>query len=235
MDWVLSASEYYRSQIRNGKFFENLEQVQRVEDLTWVHQLVHQSREFTQALCLRSALCADRTFQRIFSSHAVEEADHPNQLVQWMRKNGFLEGVEAGGVPPTSATLDCLSFCWRAALYEDRAGQVAILNVLSEGVALDFYAGVIPVLERLNVLSGRYWTVHREVDAHHLRLGLDECEPVVADSEAGRRLHDKLRHAAELYDRMLSSWVGAQAQSLQPWTLEGARRVSADARALVAA
>jgi len=235
MDWVLEASEYYRSQIRNGRFFEDLDQVQRVEDMTWVHQLVHQSREFTQALCLRSALCADRTFQRIFSSHAVEEADHPNQLVQWMRGQGFLDDIEAGEVPATPATVECLSYCWRAAFYESREGQVVILNVLSEGVALDFYAAVIPVLERLGALSGRYWTVHREVDAHHLRLGLDECQPVSPDSDAGRRLQGKLQHAAGLYNRMLSSWVGVQAKPLTPWSYELSRAVSDGARKLAAA
>ncbi len=235
MDWVLSASEYYRSQIRNGEFFRNLDHVQRVEEMEWVHQLVHQSREFTQALCLRSALCADKTFQRIFSSHAVEEADHPNQLVQWMREKGFLDGIEAGDVAATPATVDSLSYCWRAALYEGREAQVVILNVLSEGVALDFYAGVIPVLDRLGALSGRYWTVHYEVDAHHLRLGLDECTPVALESEAGRQLLGKLEHAANLYNRMLSSWVGAKAEPLRPWTPSSVDAAATQPRALVAA
>ena len=83
MQWLLDYSENYRAQLRQGPFFTNLSRADRPNDLQWVHQLVHQSREFTQALCLRYSVCQDKRFQPVFAKHAVEEADHPDQLIAW--------------------------------------------------------------------------------------------------------------------------------------------------------
>jgi hypothetical protein len=218
MDWLLDHSERYRSLIRSGPFFKMLGRVDRPGDLTWIHQLVHQSREFTQALCLRYSLCHDRRYQSIFAEHAVEEADHPDQLLAWMTKHGFLDGMEAGSIPATQETMNNLGFCYRAAVREPHDVQVVALNVLSEGVALDFYSAVIPLLDQLDVLSGRYWKVHREVDAHHLRLGLDRCGEVAPESTTGQLYQRVLWHAASLYHQMLSSWVGERVEPLtQLW------------------
>ncbi len=215
MEWLLDYAETYRAQLREGPFFKNLSRAERPNDLQWVHQLVHQSREFTQALCLRYSLCHDRRYQSVFAEHAFEEADHPDQLLSWMGKNGFLDDTEPGGVPPTLETLNCLSFCWRSAMREPHDVQVVALNVLSEGVALDFYSAVIPVLEKLGILSGRYWKIHREVDAEHLRLGLDLCGEVEPDSPKGRLYQRVLWHSASLYHQMLSSWVGERVEPLR--------------------
>jgi hypothetical protein len=214
MDWLLDHAERYRSQIRSGPFFKKLTRVERPSDLKWIHQLVHQSREFTQALCLRYSLCHDKRYQSIFAEHAVEEADHPDQLLLWMSKHGFLDGVEAEGVPATQETLNSLAFCCRSAVREPHDVQVVALNVLSEGVALDFYSAVIPVLDQLDVLSGRYWKVHREVDAHHLQMGLDRCGDVTPESATGQRYQRVLWHSASLYHQMLSSWVGERVEPL---------------------
>ena len=234
MKWLLDSAEAYRAQIKRGPFFDMLARAERPNDLQWVHQLVHQSREFTQSLCLRYSLCHDRRYQSVFAEHAFEEADHPDQLLAWMDKHGFLAGVEAGGVPPTLETLNCLSFCWRSAMREPHDVQIVALNVLSEGVALDFYSAVIPVLERLGMLSGRYWKVHRDVDADHLRLGLDLCGDVAADTPRGRTYHRVLWQAAGLYHQMLSSWVGVRVDPLPPLWSEpqrGARSGSSKAAA----
>jgi hypothetical protein len=110
--------------------------------------------------------------------------------------------------------MNTLSFCWRSAMRDPHDVQVVALNVLSEGVALDFYSAVIPVLGQLGILSGRYWKVHREVDAHHLRLGLDRCGDVAADSPSGRRYQRALWHSASLYHQMLASWVGERVEPL---------------------
>jgi hypothetical protein len=171
MDWPLDYSEEYRSQLRQGPFFKTLSRAERPNDLQWVHQLVHQSREFTQALCLCSALCHNNRYQPVFAEHAVEESDHPDQLIAWMKQHGFLNGMEAGSVPATQETINWLSFCWRSALREPHDVQVVALNVLSEDVVFDFYTAVIPILEKLKILSGRYWKVHTDVDAHHLSTG----------------------------------------------------------------
>jgi hypothetical protein len=163
---------------------------------------------------MRYSLCRDKNYQSVFAEHAFEEADHPDQLLAWMTKHGFLDGMEAGAVPATQETINNLAFCWRSAVRESHDVQVVTLNVLSEGVALDFYTATIPVLERLSILSGRYWKVHREVDAGHLRLGLDRCGEVAVDSRTGMHYQRMLWHAACLYHQMLSSWVGEPAEPL---------------------
>jgi hypothetical protein len=216
MDWLLNHAERYRSHIRSGPFFRRLARVERPSDLKWIHQLLHQSREFTQALCLRYSLCHDTRYQRVFAEHAFQEVDHPDQLVAWMSKHGFLAGGETANLAATPETLNSLAFCWRSAVRESHDVQVVSLNVLSEGVALDFYAAVIPVLEQLGLLNGRYWRVHREVDEHHLRLGLDECGDVAIDSPTGMLYQRVLWHAAGLYHQMLSSWVGVRVEPLAP-------------------
>jgi len=219
MQWLLNYAERYRSEIQAGPFFRKLGRAERPSDLRWVHQLVHQSREFTQALCMRYSLCRDKRYQAIFAEHALEEADHPDQLIAWMGKHGFLDRVEAGGVPATQETLNSLAACWRSAVRESHDMQVIALNVLSEGVALDFYSAVIPVLGKLDILSGRYWKVHREVDAHHLCLGLDLCGDVSPDSPTGVMYQRVLWNAACLYHHMLSSWVGERVEPLTAlWT-----------------
>jgi hypothetical protein len=106
----------------------------------------------------------------------------PDIQIARMKEHGFLAGSEAGSVPPTQETTNCLSFFWRSALRDPHDVQVVALNLLSEGGAFDFYSAVIPVLDRLNILSGRYWTVHSEVDLHHLTMGLDLAEQVTPDS-----------------------------------------------------
>jgi Iron-containing redox enzyme len=214
MQWLLDQAQRYRAQLQTGPFFQHLATIERPSELAWVHQLIHQSREFTQALCLRYSLCHDQRYQRIFAEHAFEEADHPDQLIAWMGQHGFLDGTEPGATPATQETLNSLAFCWRSAAREPHDLQVIALNVMSEGVALDFYAAVIPVLQNLGLLSGRYWKVHREVDSHHLSLGLDLCGDVAPDSPTGMRYQRVLRHAATLYHQMLSSWVGEPAESM---------------------
>ncbi len=214
MDWLLNASEEYRSQLRQGPFFQKIRRAERANDLQWVHQLIHQSREFTQALCLRYSLCHDKTYQPVFAEHALEEADHPDQLIAWMEEHGFLNGTGPGEVPATQETLNCLAFSWRSAVYEPHDVQVVGLNLLSEGVAFDFYSAVIPVLDQLKILSGNYWKVHTDVDQHHLTMGLDLCGKVEPDSAKGRLYQRVLWHSASLYHQMLSSWVGEHVKPL---------------------
>jgi len=214
MEWLLRSSEQYRSQLRQGPFFKSLGAAERPNDLQWVHQLIHQSREFTQALCLRYSLCHDHRYQPVFAEHAFEEADHPDQLIAWMKEHGFLNDAQPGGVPATQETINCTAFSWRSALREPHDVQVVGLNLLSEGVAFDFYSAVIPVLERLGILSGRYWKVHTDVDQHHLTMGLDLCEQVEPESPKGRLYQRVLWHSASLYHQMLSSWVGEHVEPL---------------------
>ncbi len=215
MDWLLDQAERYRSVIRSGPFFQSIIHAERPSDLKWTHQLLHQSREFTQALCLRYSMCQDRRYQGIFAEHAVEEADHPDQLITWMTKHGFLDGEEGQVQPATPETVNNLAFCARAVLRESPDVQVIALNVMSEGVALDFYTGVMPVLQKLDLQTGRYWKVHREVDAHHLQMGLDRAGDVAPSSPLGLHYQRVLQHSASLYHQMLSSWVGVHVQPIE--------------------
>jgi hypothetical protein len=226
MDWLLDQAERYRSLIRSGPFFQSLTLAERPSDLKWTHQLLHQSREFTQALCLRYSLCQDKRYQSIFAEHAVEEADHPDQLIVWMNKHGFLDGNDASVTPATPETINSLAFCCRSAVRESPDVQLIALNVISEGVALDFYTAVIPVLTKLEILTGRYWKVHREVDAHHLQMGLDRCGDVAPNSPQGQHYQRVLHHSASLYHQMLSSWVGVHAEPLAALHSETAPRMA---------
>jgi len=101
--------------------------------------------------CLRYSLCHDRRWQPVFAEHALEEADHPDQLIAWMKEHGFLKNAEPGAIAPTQETANCTAFSWRSALREPHDVQVVGLNLLSEGVAFDFYSAVIPVLDKLKV------------------------------------------------------------------------------------
>jgi len=220
MEWLVKASEEYRSQLRKGPFFKSLARAERPNDLQWIHQLIHQSREFTQALCLRYSLCHDRRWQPVFAEHALEEADHPDQLIAWMKEHGFLKDAAPGAVAPTQETANCTAFSWRSALREPHDVQVVGLNLLSEGVAFDFYSAVIPVLEKLKILSGRYWKVHTDVDQHHLTMGMDLCEPVgipgATEIAARVETHDRFRMAStDLGDRVLAQLLQIHRPSLE--------------------
>jgi len=58
--------------------------------------------------------------------------------------------ADADCVPATQETLNNLAFCCRTAVREPHDVQVVSLNVLSEGVALDFHADAYNVLNHPN-------------------------------------------------------------------------------------
>jgi hypothetical protein len=95
---------------------------------------------------------------------------------------------------------------------------------------------VIPVLGKLDLLSGRYWKVHREVDAHHLQMGLDRCGDVTAESATGMRYRRVLWHSANLYHQMLGSWVGERVEQIAPlWSDSVSSRLILQPRRVVRA
>jgi hypothetical protein len=137
-----------------------------------------------------------------------------------MGEHGFLNGAEPGAVPATQETINCTSYAWRSALRDPHDVQVVSLNLLSEGVAFDFYSAVIPVLDKLKILSGRYWNVHADVDQHHLTMGLDLCEQVGPETPKGRLYQRVLWQSACLYHQMLSSWAGERVEPLRQQPIE---------------
>jgi Iron-containing redox enzyme len=198
MNTLVALAEQHRANIRRGPFFAALS-AGDLDHLRWVHQLRHQSRRFTQALSLRSALCREERFLNIFAAHAVEEGRHPEQLETWMRRRE----MSLAPVPPTRETEQLTDYCTFIAQHGGPVAQVLVLNVLSEGVALDFYTAALDRFGR-GKLNGPYWHVHREVDEIHQAMGVDLC-----------RVEDGLRAeyagaidcAADLYDNMLTSWA----------------------------
>ena len=109
MDWLLDYSEEYRSQPRQGPFFKTLSRAERPNDLQWVHQLVHQSREFTQAP--RSALCHDNRYQPVPSGRLVLRWRQNSVSAQVIVRRGdfawltIADGRVRHGSPPSLSLL----------------------------------------------------------------------------------------------------------------------------------
>lgn len=222
MQWLLDLAQEHRSVLRQGQFYKTLAAASSPLDLTdWVRQLFYQSRDFISALGFRSTRCNDQAFRECFAQHSMEEADHPNQLVDWMREHGFLGENEAPtSVPATLDTLAVTAYCFRCIITEPVAHQAIALNLISEGVAFDFYSAVIPKLKELGIHTGNYWQVHRDVDCEHLEMGLDlipYCEP---DSPEGKAYARVVWEMSSLYGKMLDSWSEiAVPQPVKPMVL----------------
>lgn len=211
MQWLLDLAQEYREILRSGPFYEALALGSTPQDIKgWIRQLYYQSRDFTSVvLPMRRDLCRDPHFKTCFTKHASEEDNHCEQLVDWMRKQGFLEPNESpASVPATLETLAVNAYCCRSILCESSAHQIITLNLISEGVSYDFFSAVIPKLEELGLPVGRYWLIHREVDLYHLAMGLDLIPQCEKDSPLGQVYARTVWEAASLYGQMLDSWSG---------------------------
>lgn len=208
MQWLLSLAEEYRSHIRGGPFYKALALASDPKGISgWIHQLYHQSRDFTSALSLRYAMCQDPLFQGCFAKHAMEEVDHCEQLIDWMRKHEFLEANETPtDIAPTLETQLVSAYCFRSVLRESYAHQVIALNLISEGVSYDFFSAVNPRLAELGLRVGHYWQVHKEIDQTHLAMGLDLIPKCSPQGSLGKTYAQIAWEMASLYERMLDSW-----------------------------
>lgn len=231
MQWLLNLAQEYRSSLREGLFYKTLALASKPEDIRgWIRQLYYQSRDFTSALSLRHALCRDLDFQGRFAQHAMEEADHCEQLIDWMRKHAFLEPDESPtSVPATLETLSVTAYCFRCVLRESTANQVIALNLISEGVAYDFFCAAIAKLEKLGLLQGRYWQVHKEIDGQHLAMGLDLIPQSEKDSPEGKIYARIAWEMSSLYGQMLDSWSGISShQKIEPLIFKDSGRKRGD-------
>lgn|SRR5678816_3794542 len=211
MEWILHEAEKHRVEIRSGAFFGRLrKRPDVVADLHWLGrwspQLLCQSLGFTRSLCLRYALCSNDRLIDPWCRHASEEIDHPAQLRSWMASWMHDEIEIALESQPTAPTLDVVELCWNAATDGTLDIQIAV-NVISEGVALDFFTAAIPFLDRLRLHYGPYWSIHREIDNAHLRLGVDALEHCEPTSIRGQAILGMLRDGALAYHKMLESWA----------------------------
>lgn len=210
MQWLLDLAQQYRATLRSGPFYKALALASTPEDIRgWIRQLYYQSHDFTASvLPLRRDLCRDPQFKTCFTKHAMEEENHCEQLVNWMRRQEFLEPDESPlTVPATLETLAVNAYCFRSILCESSAHQIITLNLISEGISYDFFCAVIPKLEKLGLPVGRYWQIHKEVDIYHLAMGLDLIPQCEQHSPEGRVYARIAWEAASLYGQMLDSWV----------------------------
>ncbi|MCC5670413.1 iron-containing redox enzyme family protein [Nostoc sp. CHAB 5784] len=218
MKWLLDYAYECREIVRSCNFFKVLESTSDPMDVKeWVHQLYYQSRDFTSALSLRHAMCQEPAFQRIFARHALEEVDHCEQLLNWMRKRNFLEAnAEPTYVPPTLETQLASAYCFRSILRESYVHQVIAINLISEGVSYDFFTTVAPKLESLGLQPGRYWHAHEEIDQEHLAMGFNlipVCEPKSSEGQAYAHI---VWEMAFLYKHMFDSWTRVSSDRLIP-------------------
>lgn len=212
MQWLLELAQQYRTILRKRPFFQKLAQTSVKDEIRpWIRQLYYQSKEFAAgALPLRYKLCEEPKFKNCFAKHVTEEDNHCELLVDWMRQNSFL-GLEESptSVPAALETLAVTSYCFRSILTDSYDHQILSLNLISEGVSLDFFTAVIPTLEALELPVTRYWKIHEEVDKYHLALGLDLVEPCEPNSPRGQEYSRVVWETASLYGQMLDAWSGS--------------------------
>ena len=216
MQWLVDLAEKYRWVLRQSRFYQSLATATTPSEIQgWVRQLYYMSSEFISSLALRSQLCPDPQFEPGFTQHSQEESKHPEQLIAWMRQYGFLEpGESPNSVPATLETVALTAYLFHSVIRKPVPHQLIALNLVSEGVAFDFYSQVIPKLAELGLENGLYWQVHTELDQDHLMMDLDlipVCDP---SSPQGQAYAHTLWEAFSLYSQMLDSWSGLNRKSL---------------------
>lgn len=218
--WMLALGVQLRSEISSRSWRAR---VGCDRNLAWTHQLAWQSVEFTQTLGLQWALSNDRLTRGTHADHAADEARHPAQLRSWMDEQNLLVEAPFLGVPPTDQTVVLMSFNTRVAMREQHAVRVGVLNVLGEGVALDFFTAAIDALADADLRdtqqgispdlvprrlgpSAKFWRIHKAVDGDHLMLGLSELHYLPQSCPRGQDVERLMRLGARLYGEALDSW-----------------------------
>jgi Iron-containing redox enzyme len=177
------------------------------KDFYWIYQLYHLSADFTAATALRYGKCDDPRFRDAFAEHAAEEVEHPAQLAKWMREFGFLTPDRLPtSVPPNLATLALGAYFIRSVIREPFAHQIITLNLMTESIAVDFYAQVNPKLTQLGLTPKEYWLVHQEADTHHQVLGLDLIPQYLQDSPLGAEYLRTVYEVTQLWQQLFDSW-----------------------------
>lgn len=209
MQWLVELAAEYRSILRRNLFYKTLAVASSSADLKWIRQLYYLSCDFTAAVALRYASCNDKRFRAAFGQHAAEEVEHPEDLTYWMRKYDLLAPDEAPtSVPPTLETLALGAYFIRSVVRESIAHQIITLNLLTEGMACDFYSAVNPKLAELGLHPEGYWVAHQEVDMEHQVLGLDLITQCEKSSSQGREYARILWEVASFWNQVFDSWSG---------------------------
>ena len=124
-----------------------------------------------------------------------------------MREFGFLTPDRLPtSVPPNLATLALGSYFIRSVIRESLAHQIITLNLMTESIAVDFYAQVNPKLAELELTPKGYWLVHQEADTHHQVLGLDLIPQCPQDSPLGADYLRTVYEVTQLWWQIFDSW-----------------------------
>jgi pyrroloquinoline quinone (PQQ) biosynthesis protein C len=207
MGWLWEIAQKCRADLRSHSFYQSVANASSSKDFFWIHQLYHLSADFTAATALRYGKCDDPRFRDAFGEHAGEEVQHPAQLAKWMREFGFLNPDQLPtSVPPNLATLALGSYFIRSVMREPFAHQIITLNLITESIAVDFYAQVNPKLGELGLTPKEYWLVHQEADTHHQILGLDLIPQCRKDSPLGADYLRIVYDVTQLWRQLFDSW-----------------------------
>jgi len=203
-------SDRIRSSVRDSEMFSFLREMAR-DELGWVHQLLHQSTEFTQALSARAALPSDGVAYRAMTAqHAREEVGLPADLRVWMAIVGISVDAGARRTAMTPETMTLVAHNWYVAQRLPPSEQVVAMNLVSEYAALDFFTEAIVALRRCGFPLSKFWRVHRDADEVHAQMGTELICDGASLMDARDRvssLVDLARHTANLYRAALDSWV----------------------------
>lgn len=219
MQWLLELTEDYRRVLRSGSFYKTLARASSPTDIKdWVRQLYYLSSDYISSLALRHEFCREPRLNQEFAQHFFEESAHPEQLITWMRKHAFLGKDELPTtVPATLETIALTSYFFHSIIRQPITHQIIALNLVSEGVAFDFYSAVIPKLVELGLDDDPYWQAHTELDQDHLTVGFHLIPPCEQDSLSGQSYARTVWEVFSLYSQMLDSWSGTwKPQNLEP-------------------
>jgi pyrroloquinoline quinone (PQQ) biosynthesis protein C len=207
MGWLWETAQQCRAVLRSHAFYQSIANTTSANDFCWIRHLYHLSADFTAATALRYGKCDDPRFRDAFAEHAAEEVEHPAQLAKWMREFGFLKSNELPtSVPPNLATLALGSYFIRSVIREPFAHQIITLNLMTESIAVDFYAHINPKLAELGLTPKGYWLVHQEADMHHQVLGLDLIPQSTQDSPMGSNYLQTVHEVTQLWQQVFDSW-----------------------------
>jgi hypothetical protein len=209
MQWLRDLAQKYLNIVRSGVFYKTVAVADSPADLKWIRQLYYLSCDFTAAVALRYGSCQDPRFRDAFGEHAAEEVTHPEDLANWMHEFGLLKtDEEPTSVPPTLETLALGSYFIHSVMREPVAHQIITLNLITEGIACDFYSAVNPKLAELGLIPKGYWLVHQAADMKHQILGLDLIPQCDRDSSCGQLYARTIWEVASLWNQVFNSWSG---------------------------
>ena len=198
---IKRARQYGDEILRTNGFFKKLESGAH-DDMRFVYQLRAWCGRFIDALFIAAAsprVSEQSPIKRMRRDHAVEEGRHPGQLDDWMRARGLIEQSCAN-----QETAQLADFVRTVALIEGSEAQVLILNVLSEYLAKITFQAIIKHFGT-DVMHGRYWHIHEEVDEEHSMMGTNLLKQEDVDRQQFF-LSQMLERGAGLFSRMLESW-----------------------------